>query len=192
MISLLEGKVLSRGISSVLIGLKGGIGVTVNIPQSYLVEKKELFLVGSEIVLHTHLKIKDDEPVVFGFLTLEERDLFLRLISITGVGVKTALSLLGNLGVEGLLKSLREGDIIRLKSVSGVGEKTAKRILLELKGELVKTPPIIPIEVEEALINMGFKKIEIMRAWQSISEKLSVLKLDSEELIKALLRVLKR
>lgn len=192
MISLLKGKVLKIDATSILIEVNIGVAFTVYVPQSYLVEKLDLISLGKEVVLYTHLKIKDDEPILHGFLTLEEKELFLRLIQVSGVGMKTALSLIGNLGVKRILDSLKDGNVALLKSVSGVGEKTAKRIILEMKGELVKLPQVVPQEAEEALINMGFKKVEINKAWQNLSEKESLEKLTIEELIKSLLKVIKK
>ena len=111
----------------------GGVGYEVDVPMSTFYN---LPAVGASVVLLTHFVVREDAQVLFGFLTAEERATFRELVKISGVGPRTALSILSGLSVAELAQAVTRQDGARLVKVPGIGKKTAERLLLELKGKL--------------------------------------------------------
>jgi Holliday junction DNA helicase RuvA len=132
MISFLEGVIDSRGTDHVVLNV-GGVGFLVK-TSTHTVDV--IGLPGTTAVLHTSLMIRDDNPVLYGFDTSEERDLFLQLISVSGVGPRVAVSLLGALRPGELARALVTGDTGLLSKVPGVGKKTAARLCIELASKV--------------------------------------------------------
>ena len=168
MIGQLRGKLLSKKTNILLIDVQG-VGYEVNIPLTTFYELPDE---GNEITLKIHTHVREDAIVLFGFHSLREKELFLKLITISGVGPKLAVSILSGAPVHELAQALVEGNIHRLTSIPGVGRKTAERLTLELKGQMsafilpeqaeaVKTteaPQAIEDDVLSALTNLGYPK----------------------------------
>jgi holliday junction DNA helicase RuvA len=132
MIGRLSGILLEKNPPQLLIDC-GGIGYEANVPMSTFYNLPGL---GEKIVLLTHLIVREDAHVLFGFGTNEERDVFKQLIKISGVGPRTALSILSGMSVADLIHAVTMQEAGRLTKVPGIGKKTAERLLLELKGKL--------------------------------------------------------
>jgi Holliday junction DNA helicase RuvA len=111
----------------------GGVGYEVDVPMSTFFNLPAL---GERVTLLTHFVVREDAQILFGFLTAPERATFRELVKITGVGPRTALSILSGLSVAELSAAVSRQDGARLVKVPGIGKKTAERLLLELKGKL--------------------------------------------------------
>ncbi len=134
MIAQLEG-VLSEKTPIRIILDVNGVGYDLLIPISTFDKLGE---VGSKIKLLTYLHVRDDILQLFGFSTLKEKGMFTHLISVAGIGPKLALGILSGRTVDGLTRSIVNGDTANLTQLSGVGKKTAQRILIELRDKLAK------------------------------------------------------
>lgn len=132
MIGRLSGTLLEKNPPQLLIDCNG-VGYEVGVPMSTFYN---LPGIGEKIVLLTHLAIREDAHVLFGFGTAEERNVFKQLIKISGVGARTALSILSGMSVPDLAQAVTLQEAGRLTKVPGIGKKTAERLLLELKGKL--------------------------------------------------------
>jgi len=110
-----------------------GVGYELTIPLSTFYQLGDP---GSRVELHVHTHVREDALALFGFRTRREKDLFARLIGVTGVGPKTAIAVLSGLGADDLIEAVRQRDAGRLAAVPGIGRKTADRILLELADRL--------------------------------------------------------
>ena len=146
----------------------GGVTLQVSVPAATI---GELGLVGGEAHLFTHLSIRDDQAVLYGFVSSAALDLFLMLLGVSGVGPRTALALLSTLGVAGLQRAIAAEDISALSAAPRVGRRTAGRIVLELKGKVevgeVASGPLPggdDAEVIAALLALGYSTGEARRA----------------------------
>jgi len=168
MIAFLDGIVAGKTPASALISV-GGVGFEVGMSASSL---SKLPSTGERAVVHTHLQVRDDGMSLFGFLTLEEKALFEKLITVSGVGPKVALAALSSYAPDQLADLIAAQDVTAVQRIPGVGEKTASRIILELKGSLdagigglfAKDEAQVSKAVEgatEALLSMGFTTTEI-------------------------------
>jgi Holliday junction DNA helicase RuvA len=132
-----------------------GVGYEVFIPLTSFYELPEA---GSEITLKIHTHVREDALILFGFCSLREKDFFLKLISISGVGPKLAIAILSGAQVEELAQAISEGNVARLKSIPGVGRKTAERLVLELKSQI--TPFLLPEQIEAVEKAGKFSELE--------------------------------
>lgn len=132
MIGRLSGILLEKNPPQLLIDCNG-VGYEVGVPMSTFYNLPGL---GEKVVLLTHLAIREDAHVLFGFGSAEERNTFKELIKISGVGARTALSILSGMSVSDLAQAVTLQEAGRLTKVPGIGKKTAERLLLELKGKL--------------------------------------------------------
>ncbi|MCL1890582.1 MAG: Holliday junction branch migration protein RuvA [Coriobacteriia bacterium] len=171
MIAYLRGRIVKRDATCATLEV-GGIGYSLTMSTQALAGLGE---VGAEATVYTLLQIRDDAPVLFGFSDLEEKSLFEKLITISSIGPKVALSALSSFAPADLALCISDGDVARLASVPGIGKKTAQRIVLELKGSLELeaaneaadkkgSPASERNEANEALLNMGFTTSEIQAA----------------------------
>jgi Holliday junction DNA helicase RuvA len=144
MIGQLRGQLIHKKPNALLLEVQG-VGYEVFIP---LTTFYELPGEGNEITLKIHTHVREDALTLFGFLSQREKDLFLKLISISGIGPKLAISILSGAQVEELAQAIASGDLIRLTAIPGVGRKTAERVVLELKNQI--TPFLLPEQVEAA------------------------------------------
>jgi Holliday junction DNA helicase RuvA len=130
MIALLSGVLAMKEADRVVVKTASGVGYECFVPTRSLAA---LPAPGSAVELHTHLAVREDALTLFGFSTAEERRVFQRLITVSGIGPKLALAMLSALSAERIVRAIREHDLAALNSVSGVGKKTAERVVLELK-----------------------------------------------------------
>jgi len=132
MIGRLSGTLLEKNPPQLLIDCNG-VGYEVDVPMSTFYN---LPAVGEKTVLLTHLAVREDAHLLYGFGSFEERNAFKQLIKISGVGARTALSILSGMSVRDLAQAVTLQEAGRLTRVPGIGKKTAERLLLELKGKL--------------------------------------------------------
>lgn len=191
MISYITGKILKTNItkdSYVDILTESGIGYRIYIPNSYICPEK-----GEQYSLFTHLQIRDDAHTLYGFEKEDERDLFEKLISVSGVGPKIGMAILSTFSRTDLETVMSEGDARGLSRVPGLGLKGAQKIILELRGKIDfevkdgKDDGVIK-ELKSALRSLGFSG-DSLQDKVDIAEKLIKEKQDIEieELIKAVL-----
>lgn len=162
MIGRLEGRLHRVDPGTVLINV-GGVGYLVSIPL-----RAFQALAGREdAALWIHTQVRDDAIVLFGFPDREELEAFLKLISVAGVGPRTALAVLSTLTSDELAGVVESGDLARLQRTPGVGRKTAERILLELKDRLVAVSPNSGDrrgDAVSALVNLGYSQRDARRS----------------------------
>lgn len=132
MIGRLSGVLLEKNPPQILLDCQG-VGYEVDVPMSTFYQ---LPGIGEKIALLTHLAIREDAHVLFGFANQEERAAFRQLIKISGIGARTALSILSGMSVADLAQAISMQDAALLTRIPGIGKKTAERLLLELKGKL--------------------------------------------------------
>jgi holliday junction DNA helicase RuvA len=132
MIGRLSGILLDKNPLQLIVDCQG-VGYEVSVPMSTFYQ---LPSVGEKVVLLTHFVVREDAQLLFGFGTAQERELFRELIKISGVGARTALSLLSGMSVADLAQAVTLQEAGRLTKIPGIGKKTAERLLLELKGKL--------------------------------------------------------
>ena len=150
----------------------GGVTLQVYVPVSDLLT---LGPVGSQVHLFTHLRIRDEHPILYGFTSQAALDLFLVTQGVSGVGPRLGLALLSGLGAAGLQQAIAVGDTARLSGVSGVGRRTADRIILELQGKVESesmeeggAPAGGDAELIDALTALGYSTTEIRRVLASL------------------------
>jgi holliday junction DNA helicase RuvA len=163
-ISFLEGLLAERRGDRVVLAA-GGIGYEVLVSATTLAK---LPVTGRKARLLTHLQVRDDAMTLYGFATPGERDLFLLLLGVNGVGPKVALAILSVLSADVLQRAILDGDADAITIVPGVGKKVAARVILDLKdklGGVVEIPVAGPMaEVREALAGLGLSSQEIHEA----------------------------
>jgi len=175
MFAQIRGTLLSIDTSTALIDVQG-IGFQVGMPT---LDLAALGPVGSEQIIYTSLIVRADALDLYGFIDLAERELFNRLLQVSGVGPKLALSALSSFSAGALQQLIIDEDVKRLTTISGLGKKTAQRLILELRGTLVaaddgsvanlNSRSSVDAEVSEALLGMGFSKAEIELASRGYS-----------------------
>ena len=134
MIGRVSGRLLTKQPPQITVDVNG-VGYELDVPMSTLYQ---LPATGAEVTLYTHLVVREDAHLLFGFATEAERAMFRQLIKISGVGARTALSILSGLSVAELHEAVRAQDGARLTRIPGIGKKTAKRLLLEMRDRLPK------------------------------------------------------
>ena len=169
MIALVEGTIAERGGDRAVI-MAGGVGYELLVSASTL---GSLPPAGKTARLLTHMHVRDDAMLLFGVATAAERELFLLLLGVGGVGPKLALAILSVLSPEALRRAVLEGDADAITVVPGVGKKVAARIALDLKeklGGVIELPEAGPIaEVRDALIGMGLSTQEVQGAVRGLN-----------------------
>lgn len=197
MIGRLTGILLEKQPPQILLDV-GGVGYEVEAPMSTFYRLPAL---GEKATLHTHLVVREDAQLLYGFADKRDRQLFRELIRLNGVGPKLALALMSGLEVDELITAVQAQDINALTRVPGVGKKTAERLLVELKGKFTaweslpggaapltvsssRTAPSQASDAVSALIALGYKPQEASRAVSAIKEE----GLSSEELIRRALK----
>ncbi|MDP5033941.1 MAG: Holliday junction branch migration protein RuvA, partial [Solirubrobacteraceae bacterium] len=134
MIAFVSGEVVSRRDDYVVIQTSGGVGYHLAVSAETLAQVPA---VGESVSLHCHLVARDDSMALYGFASEEERNLFLMLLGVQGVGPKVALAVLSGGPPRELASALASGDVARLQAVPGIGKRTAERILVELREKVV-------------------------------------------------------
>jgi len=171
MIAFVKGTVYSFGLDHVIIETVSGIGYKV-----YYNHSQPLTL-GQNILLFTYQQIREDAHVLFGFIRKEELELFEKLISVKGLGPKTALGILTAASYSQVVNAIEQGEVAFLKKMPGIGAKTASQIILDLKGKLVSTEESKPVvnskimDAMEALKALGYKNAEIQAISKQMQEQ---------------------
>ena len=132
------------------------------------------YTVGNEYTIYLYQNVKEDELSLYGFKTLEEKELFLKLIDVKGLGPKMALPMLATGSINGITDAIERENILYLKKFPKIGDKVARQIILDLKGKLVSNEDIndsINEELTEALEALGYKKADIKKILPSIKEE---------------------
>jgi Holliday junction DNA helicase RuvA len=178
MIGRLAGTLLEKNPPQIVVEA-GGVGYEVEVPMSTFYN---LPASGERVVLLTHLVVREDAHLLYGFGTEPERRAFRQLLKISGVGARTALAVLSGLSVGELIEAVAMQESGRLVKVPGIGRKTAERLLLELKGKLgdavsgvaVNRPKPVASDVTNALLSLGYNDKEAQHAVKQLPEGLSV------------------
>lgn len=177
MIGRLTGTIAEKSPPQLLIDVRG-VGYEVAVPMSSFYNLPAL---GEQVTLLTHFVVREDAQVLFGFLTHEERATFRLLVKISGVGPRTALSILSGLSVDELARAVSLQESGRLIKVPGIGKKTAERLLLELKGKLadaVTTPASVASsahsDILQALVALGYSDREAAAALKTLPADIDV------------------
>jgi Holliday junction DNA helicase RuvA len=174
LIGRLSGKLAAKQPPQVLVDV-GGVAYELDVPMSTFYS---LPATGEAVSLYTHLVVREDAHVLYGFATLEERSAFRQLIRISGVGARTALAVLSGLSVADLARAVTLQEATPLTRVPGIGKKTAERLLLELKGKLVETAPTAAgqqaSDVVNALVALGYSDKEALAATKGLQPGISV------------------
>jgi len=142
MIAHLSGVLLSKQATSVILDV-GGVGYEVTIPLSTFYDLADI---GSPVQLRIYTHVREDTLQLFGFKTIRERELFLKIISVSGIGPKLGITLLSGMSADDLIASIRTNDLARLTLIPGVGRKTAERLVIELRE---KVAALSSTELEE-------------------------------------------
>ena len=189
MIAHLSGQLLRKSTQSLIVDA-GGIGYEVMVPLSTFYALPEQ---GEGVNLHIHTHVREDALLLFGFHTRLEKDLFLMLIGVSGIGPKLAVNILSGIGPGELQEAIARGDALRLQSIPGVGKKTAERIALELKDLALKSlgdREISPVTLQEdrekellddalsALTNLGYQAKSARKALEMVCEGQSAVTLE--------------
>ncbi len=169
MIAHLRGRLLSKRPNQAVVEA-GGVGydVAISVPTF-----SELPDAGAEVALHIHTHVREDAIALFGFLRTREKQLFERLIAVSGIGPKLAVTILSGMPADEMVGAIRGNDIARLTRIPGIGRKTAERMVLELRDKLEDfgAAPVVaaaatPVEedVLSALVNLGYQRAAAERA----------------------------
>lgn len=188
MIGRIRGTLETVGAGTVMVDVRG-VGYEVAVTTRSF---SELPGVGSEIVLHTHLHVREDQMALFGFTTSDDRNLFRLLMGVSGVGPRVGLAILATLTADDLRRVVATDDVAALIAVPGIGKRSAQKLLLELRpkldvadGEMQAAGPIG--EIRTALEGLGYQSDEISGALRDLPADLPV-----EEMLKRSLQALGR
>ena len=176
MIAHLRGKLIARHPNQVIVDAMGvGYDVTISVPTF-----SELPPAGGEVALHIHTHVREDQIALYGFLRPEEKHLFEKLISVSGIGPKLAITILSGMPTEEMTSAIRGNDVARLTKIPGIGRKTAERMVLELRDKL---PPVgtdqvhvvpslnaVQEDVLSALVNLGYQRATAEKALLSVEK----------------------
>jgi Holliday junction DNA helicase RuvA len=168
MIAHLRGKLIAKHPNQAIVET-GGVGydVTISVPTF-----SELPAAGREVALFIHTHVREDAIALFGFLRAEEKQLFEKLISVSGIGPKLAITILSGMPTPEMVSAIRGNEVARLTRIPGIGKKTAERMVLELRDKLEgfgaapTAPAATPAEedVLSALVNLGYQRAAAERA----------------------------
>ncbi|MCU1269001.1 MAG: Holliday junction helicase subunit RuvA [Acidobacteriaceae bacterium] len=176
MIAHLRGKLLARRPNQVIVEAMGvGYDVTISVPTF-----SELPPAGGEVALHIHTHVREDQIALYGFQRAEEKHLFEKLISVSGIGPKLAITILSGMPTDEMTAAIRGNDVARLTKIPGIGRKTAERMVLELRDKL---PPVgtdqvhvvpslsaVQEDVLSALVNLGYQRATAEKALASVEK----------------------
>jgi Holliday junction DNA helicase RuvA len=196
MIGLLRGIILHKQPPSLLLDVNG-VGYEIDAPMSTFYQ---LPADDSPVTLYTHLAIRDDAHVLFGFATPSDRTLFRALLKVNGVGGKMALAILSGMTAEEFAQCVQAGDVGALTRVPGVGKKTAERLLIEMRDRLptiasgdgaqvvlAQQPASPSNDALDALLALGYKPAEAQRMLKTVDQQ----NMNTEDIIRQALQSIK-
>ncbi len=192
MISYITGKIINKDNNKITVLTTGGVGYEINLPPFLFLELKN----NQEVELNVYLAVRENSLELYGFKSLDQKDLFLKFLDVSGIGPKSALHLLSLGTVEEISGAIARGDVEYLTKVSGVGKKTAERIVVELKSKIQSSKFGVQSgemsgnlgEVVDALVSLGYSKDEV----RQVAKGLSGENKKSEDLLKEALKLLSR
>src|ERR1700691_5927345 len=164
MVAHLRGKLLAKHPNQAIVETAGvRYDVVITVPTF-----SDLPAVGAEVALHVHTHVREDLIALYGFLRPSEKLLFEKLITVSGIGPKLAITILSGMAADEMVGAIRGNDVARLTRIPGIGKKTAERIVLELRDKLPEagpaSPPAVPAmnateeDVLSALVNLGYQR----------------------------------
>jgi holliday junction DNA helicase RuvA len=176
MIAHLRGKLLAKHPNQAVVETAGvGYDVTISVPTF-----SDLPAVGSEVALHVHTHVREDVIALYGFLRPSEKLLFEKLITVSGIGPKLAITILSGMAADEMTGAIRGNDIARLTRIPGIGKKTAERMVLELRDKLppagpAATPVVSALtgveeDVLSALTNLGYQRPAAEKALTAVKD----------------------
>ncbi len=176
MIAHLRGKLLAKHPNQAIVETAGvGYDVTISVPTF-----SDLPAVGADVALHIHTHVREDQIALYGFLRPSEKLLFEKLITVSGIGPKLAVTILSGMAADEMVGAIRGNDIARLTRIPGIGRKTAERMVLELRDKLPEAgpgvAPSIPIlsateeDVLSALVNLGYQRAAAEKALAAVTK----------------------
>lgn len=159
MIAHLRGKLMQKEPARVIVDVHG-VGYEICVPVTTFTALPDL---GAEVAIDIHTHVREDVIALYGFSTRRERIIFEKLMTISGIGPKLAITILSGGSVEELIGAIKRGDLARLTAIPGVGKKTAERIILELKDKFQEfadaaPKPVVQTDVVSALENLGYPR----------------------------------
>jgi len=164
MIAHLRGKLLAKHPNQAIVETAGvGYDVTISVPTF-----SDLPVLGTEVALHIHTHVREDLIALYGFLRPSEKLLFEKLITVSGIGPKLAITILSGMPADEMVRAIRGNDVARLTRIPGIGKKTAERMVLELRDKLPEAGPATAVAVSvmsateedvlSALLNLGYQR----------------------------------
>jgi Holliday junction DNA helicase RuvA len=206
MIAHLSGTLLSKHATSVILDV-GGVGYEVNIPLSTFYDLGDI---GATVQLRIYTHVREDALQLFGFKTARERELFLRIISVSGIGPKLGITLMSGMSADEMIESIRTNNLARLTLIPGIGRKTAERLVIELRekmaalssgaveddGQRVQTGPApasedgVRSDALSALLNLGYQRGPAEKAIETVMRETP--ELSVETVLRSSLRKLAR
>src|SRR5438128_7727592 len=177
MIAHLRGKLLAKHPNQVVVET-GGVGydVTISVPTF-----SDLPGIGSEVALHIHTHVREDLIALYGFLHPAEKHLFEKLITVSGIGPKLAITILSGMAADEMVGAIRSNDVARLTRIPGIGKKTAERMVLELRDKLPEvsaaSAPAVAVmnpteeDVLSALVNLGYQRAAAEKALGALAKE---------------------
>ncbi|HLZ42111.1 MAG TPA: Holliday junction branch migration protein RuvA [Candidatus Sulfotelmatobacter sp.] len=173
MIAHLRGKLLAKHPNQAVVETAGvGYDVTISVPTF-----SDLPAIGADVALHIHTHVREDVIALYGFLRPTEKVLFEKLITVSGIGPKLAITILSGMAADEMVSAIRGNDVVRLTRIPGIGRKTAERMVLELRDKLPPTGPsaepaapamsAVEEDVLSALVNLGYQRAAAEKALSS-------------------------
>ncbi len=198
MIAALRGKVLFKSVNRIIVDVQG-VGYDVAVPLTTMDSLTE----NGEVQLHIHTALRENALELYGFATSDEKTLFEMLIGVSGIGPRTALTILSGISPQGFLDAVMHGDLRRLTAIPGIGKKSGERILVELKDKIrkigltapspsaVQAPASLKVDLISSLVNLGYRERDartaadkIMKSQHSDISLTDAVKLALKELMK--------
>src|ERR1700758_400854 len=176
MIAHLRGKLLAKHPNQAVVETAGvGYDLTISVPTF-----SDLPAIGTEVSLHIHTHVREDVIALYGFLRPSEKGLFEKLITVSGIGPKLAITILSGMPADEMVGAIRGNDVARLTRIPGIGKKTAERMVLELRDKLPEaSPTTVPAahamtateeDVLSALLNLGYQRAAAEKALASATK----------------------
>ena len=174
MIAHLRGRLIAKHPNQAIVEAAGvGYDVVITVPTF-----SELGGLGGEVAMHIHTHVREDAIALFGFLHPEEKQLFEKLLSVSGIGPKLAITILSGMAAAEMVGAIKSNDVAKLTKIPGIGKKTAERMVLELRDKLKDfglvpaAPPASPIEedVLSALTNLGYQRPMAEKAVATVAQ----------------------